>query len=175
MNEEQIRINGFKSLMGNLLNDEQVDKLISMGYFKKPASIHHHGKYEGALYDHSLEVTNALLGLTERLDLQWQLERSPKVVGMFHDICKCDNYIKTSNEVWEYNNAPLLTGHGEKSVIMAQQFLQLTEEEIYCIRWHMGAFDVKENWNSYGRAVTLYPNVLYTHTADMIAARIRGI
>ena len=51
----------------------------------------------------------------------------------------------------------------------------LTEEEMLCIRWHMGAFDDKENWNSYGRSVTLFPNVLYTHTADMIAARILGV
>ena len=51
----------------------------------------------------------------------------------------------------------------------------LTEEEMLCIRWHMGAFDDKENWNSYGRAVTNFPNVLYTHTADMIAARILGV
>lgn len=47
--------------------------------------------------------------------------------------------------------------------------------EMLCIRWHMGAFDDKENWNSYGRAVTNFPNVLYTHTADMIAARILGV
>ena len=33
----------------------------------------------------------------------------------------------------------------------------------------------KENWNSYGRAVTNFPNVLYTHTADMVAARILGV
>ena len=39
----------------------------------------------------------------------------------------------------------------------------------------MGAFDEKENWNSYGRACTQFPNVLYTHTADMIAARILGV
>ena len=52
---------------------------------------------------------------------------------------------------------------------------ELTQEEIFCIRWHMGAFDDKENWNSYGRACTVYPNVLYTHTADMIAARIEGV
>ena len=53
--------------------------------------------------------------------------------------------------------------------------MKLTLEEIFCIRWHMGAFDSKENWNSYGAACTEYPNVLYTHTADMIAARIIGV
>lgn len=140
-----------------------------------PASIHHHGAYEGALFDHSLTVANSLLSLTKRLELKWKDGRSPLIVGMFHDLCKVDNYHKTENEAWEYNNATLLPGHGEKSVIMLQRYMQLTEEEMYCIRWHMGAFDEKENWNSYGRACTQFPNVLYTHTADMIAARILGV
>lgn len=96
-------------------------------------------------------------------------------MGMFHDLCKLDNYQRTDNEAWEYNNATLLPGHGDKSVMMLQQYMRLTEEEMFCIRWHMGAFDDKENWNSYGRAVTRYPNVLYTHTADMVAARILGV
>lgn len=54
-------------------------------------------------------------------------------------------------------------------------YMTLTEEEMLCIRWHMGAFDDKEHWNNYGRACTAYPNVLYTHTADMIAARVLGV
>lgn len=147
------------------------------GFFEAPASIHHHGAYPGALYDHSLAVMASLVKLTDRLDLQWQEPRSPYIVGMFHDLCKVDNYKHKdgSGEAWEYNNAALLPGHGEKSVILLQRFLPLTEEEMLCIRWHMGAFDDKENWNSYGRACTAYPNVLYTHTADMIAARILGV
>ena len=145
------------------------------GYFIKPASIHHHGTYEGALFDHSICVTGVLLKYTDNLKLRWERPESPYIVGMFHDLCKLDNYVKTDDEHWEYNNATILPGHGEKSVILLQRFMQLTEEEIYCIRWHMGAFDDKSNWNSYGQAVTHYPNVLYTHTADMYAARIKGI
>ena len=53
--------------------------------------------------------------------------------------------------------------------------MNLTEEEILCIRWHMGAYDDKENWNTIGAAIEKYPNVLFTHTADMMAARIVGI
>ena len=53
--------------------------------------------------------------------------------------------------------------------------MELTDEEIACIRWHMGAFDDQKNWDYYGRAIEKYPNVLYTHTADMIASRIKGI
>ena len=58
---------------------------------------------------------------------------------------------------------------------MTQKIIDLTEEEVLCIRWHMGAYDEKENWNILGRAIEQFPNVLYTHTADMIAARIKGI
>lgn len=129
-----------------------------------------------------MAVTESLLYLTEKLGLTWGRSESPLIVGMFHDLCKVDNYKHKeaswgdSIEAWEYNNAPFLTGHGEKSVIMCQQLgIRLTEEEMLCIRWHMGAFDKEENWNSYGRSVTKYPNVLYTHTADMIAARVLGV
>lgn len=157
--------------------DMLMDWLIGAGFFDAPASIHHHGTYPGALYDHSYAVMQELVSLTRRLELQWEEERSPYIVGMFHDLCKVDNYKRTDEggEAWEYNNATLLPGHGEKSVMLLQRFLPLTEEEMLCIRWHMGAFDAKENWNSYGRAVTAYPNVLYTHTADMIAARVLGV
>ena len=54
--------------------------------------------------------------------------------------------------------------------------LQLTEEEAACIRWHMGAFtEDKDEWNYYNNAVKKHPNVLWTHTADMVAAKIQGI
>lgn len=174
---ENERIIKFIELVSDYVDDSFTTWLADNGFFTTPASIHHHGLHEGGLFDHSLTVTKELLNLTERLELKWQSERSPYIVGMFHDLCKIDNYKSNDNcnEAWEYNNASLLTGHGEKSVIMLQQHMQLTEEELLCIRWHMGAFDDKSNWNSYGRAVTKCPNVLYTHTADMIAARIRGI
>lgn len=171
----QNRIEKLKDTLKVNISEDFIQWLIEEGFFVKPASIHHHGRYEGALFDHSYCVMETLLCYTQKLNLVWQRHESPYIVGMFHDLCKLDNYVKTDNEVWEYNNATLLPGHGEKSVIMLQRFVPLTEEEIYCIRWHMGAFDDKSNWNSYGQAVTRFPNVLYTHTADMYAARVRGI
>lgn len=172
---ERERVEQFTKIMSNHVSDDFLKWLITNGFFKAPASIHHHGAYSGALFDHSLAVTRALIKFTESLNLGWEKERSPYIVGMFHDLCKIDNYTRTADEHWEYNNATLLPGHGDKSVMLLQQHIQLTNEEMYCIRWHMGAFDEKENWNSYGRAVSLYPNVLYTHTADMVAARILGV
>lgn len=171
---EQDRIEQFSKLMKNYVPEEFKQWLIENSFFTAPASIHH-GAYSGALFDHSMAVANTLLSFTKRLELKWEDGRSPLIVGVFHDFCKLDNYQRTDNEAWEYNNATLLPGHGDKSVMMLQQHIRLTEEEMFCIRWHMGAFDDKENWNSYGRAVTRYPNVLYTHTADMVAARILGV
>lgn len=146
------------------------------GFFRVPASINHHGNYEGGLFDHSFAVTEALLELTEKLDLKWQRPESPVIVGMFHDLCKCYNYeYNTESSQWQYKKNSTMTGHGELSVIIGQQIIPLTDEEILCIRWHMGAYDDKENWNKLGRAIEICPNVLYTHTADMIASRVNGI
>ena len=94
---------------------------------------------------------------------------------MLHDLCKCDQYREMPDGTFDYRSNLPLTGHGDKSVIIAQQIMDLTEEEILCIRWHMGAYDDKSVWNNLGAAIEQYPNVLYTHTADMVASRVRGI
>lgn len=177
------RIEQFKGIMRNGIPgwfmEDVTKKIDDLGFFEAPASVSHHGNYSGGLFDHSFCVTNALVDLTKKLDLKWKRERSPYIVGMFHDLCKCDNYKRMPKgadpEHWEYNNASILPGHGEKSVIMLLPIINLTDEEIACIRWHMGAFDDKSLWNNYGQAVTQFPNVLFTHTADMIAARIYRI
>lgn len=164
------RIKIFSNLMDNYISEEFKNWLIDNRFFDAPASINYHGAYTGGLFDHSFNVTNTLLSFTKRLDLKWEKERSPYIVGMFHDLCKIDNYVKY-NEKWCYNEQNE-EGHGSKSVKILSEFMELTVEEINCIRWHMGAFDDKENWKYYGEAIEKYPNVLYTHTADMVAVRI---
>lgn len=153
-----------------------VEKLDKLGFFTAPSSTKYHGAYEGGLFDHSYWVAEQLLKYTKQLDLIWQDDRSPYIVGMFHDICKCGMY-EADREKGGYSYvSPLwIPGHGERSVIELQRLIRLNDEEIACIRWHMGAFDEKELWKSYTLAVKLYPNVLYTHTADMHAAHIMGI
>jgi len=148
-----------------------------MGFFTAPASTKYHGAYEGGLFDHSLEVTKQLVNLTEKLGLTWERPESPYYIGMFHDFCKCDLYEwDIENECYKYRNDTIIPGHGEKSVILLLQHDFLTEEEIACIRWHMGAFEKDPKmWSYYSRAIKQYPNVLYTHTADMIASKIIGV
>ena len=154
-----------------------IPELDEMGYFDQPASTRFHGAYEGGLFDHSLEVAKALVDLTDKLNLKWDRQSSPLVIGLFHDLCKCDNYVfdRESNK-YIFNQDMIIPGHGDKSVIMLQQLLPLTDEEIACIRWHMGAYETDTKmWNYYGQAIEKYPNVLYTHMADMIASKIKGV
>ena len=152
----------------NVLND--------MGFFTAPASAKHHGNYEGGLFDHSYQTTLELLDLTEKLGIEWPRKESPYLIGMLHDVCKCDNYIFDEElQKYEYNKDMILSGHGDKSAILAQKLWPLLEEEILCIRWHMGAYDDKENYNSLNAAIKKYPNILYVHLADMIASQVKGI
>lgn len=166
-----------------------LDWLEQAGFYKAPASKRHHGAYEGALFDHSLQVTYDLMQLTKKLDLKWEREESPAVVGMLHDVCKMEDYtfegeeigmlpdgtpIKGEQEV-KWRSGQLWSGHGDKSLIMLMGHIDLTEEEKACIRYHMGAFTSKEEWEYYTEAVRKYPNVLYTHTADMLAAHVKGL
>ena len=132
-------------------------------------------------------VTEYLLALTQANHLIWRKARSPFIVGMFHDLCKIDQYRHPASDLfvdgmllpdpskWEYNPDTLLKGHGDKSVMLLSQFYTLTDEEIMCIRYHMGAFTDKSEWNDYTRAVRNYPNVLWTHQADMLASHVAGV
>ena len=180
MNKED-RIKRYKNFMDNVVPPYVIDHMISdidkIGFFTAPASTKYHGAYEGGLFDHSLATAEALVDLTKKLGLKWKRPESPYIVGMFHDLCKCDNYVKDfETDKYIYNPDIIIPGHGEKSVIMLLKYVDLTDEEIACIRWHMGAYETDTKmWNYYGKAIEKYPNVLYTHTADMIASKIVGV
>lgn len=147
------------------------DWLIANGFMTAPASTKYHGAFRSGLYEHSCNVTRELLRLTDRLDLEWQRPESPWIVGMFHDLCKIDAY-RSDEFGWTYNEDVVIKGHGDKSVMLLSQFMQLTEEEILCILYHMGAYET-DNWQQFDLAIKKYPNVLYTHTADMLASKLK--
>jgi len=170
-------------------NKELMDWLCDNSFFISPASSKYHGVYPGGLYMHSRAVSLRLLDLTEKNGLQWQRSESPIIVGMFHDLCKCDQYIERERpaqlqlpdgtmsispvveKYYDYNTNTLLKGHGAKSVLILSHLMTLTEEEMLCIRYHMGAYE-KEEWTEYDMAIRKYTNVLWTHHADMLASKI---
>ena len=147
--------------------------LKNAGFFTLPASTKFHGAKDGGLYAHSLAVAETLLTLTTRNNLKWSRPGSPVIVGLFHDLCKLEAY-ESAPGGWMHTDTSkhLYTGHGDKSVLMLAPWMQLTAEEVACIRWHMGAFDDQSQWSHYTAAIHQFPNVLWTHQADMIAAHI---
>lgn len=174
-------------------------------FFNAPASTKYHGAYAGGLFDHSFDVCGRLIQLTKNNDLKWERPESPFIVGMFHDLCKCDQYIPIIEEErltdnldengnpkvtkiiagYKYNPDTVLKGHGSKSVallkalVVLNALVDLTEEEELCIRYHMGVYgneqEQKEEWAGFDQAIRKYPNVLWTHMADMLASKVDDV
>lgn len=138
-----------------------VSYLEQAGFFLAPASVSRHLSHEGGLLEHSLNVWKMaqmlrMQTIGMRPELEKQLpEDSVTIAALLHDVCKANIYKtvqkwrKDENNHWEsydaydtdYSRFPV--GHGEKSVIMLLRLgLQLTNDEIIAIRWHMGAWNL---------------------------------
>lgn len=142
------------------------------GFFEAPASTKYHGAYEGGLFDHLKNTYVRLKKLTEQNGLRWQSPLSVWKIAWLHDTCKFDQYIYDSVEkAWHYNPDTVEKGHGDKSVKLVRNCIDLTDEEALCIRFHMGAYE-KEAWKEFDDAIHQTENVLWTHMADMLASKI---
>lgn len=150
-------------------------------FYRAPASKHFHAAYSGGLFEHSLNVTVKLLQFTEAgLCSPWGRPESPIIIGMLHDTTKINRYkayqdMNTVTQEMEtfYQDNPEyenLGGHGNDSVLKLKKVMDLTEEEELCIRYHMGAYET-EDWDGFDKAIRKFPNVLFTHTADMYASK----
>lgn len=172
-----------KTPLADFISEDFKTYLLAEGFFRSPASTKYHGAYEGGLFDHSFTVMNILVELSAKNNLKWQRAESPFIVGMFHDLCKIDQYRIDNSEPYtvgeatryEYRTDTDFKGHGDKSILLLCQYMKLTEEEVMCIRYHMGAFTEKDEWRDYTNAVHRYANVLWTHHADMLASHVCGI
>ena len=122
------------------------------------------------------------------------------IVSLLHDVCKTHFYttelknqksydpdkvaaayrwqVKHDNNgdfIWE--TVPVYAvddkipyGHGEKSVMMIENYITLKPVERYAIRWHMGFTEPKELYNTLTAAIERYPLVLALHEADLEAS-----
>lgn len=164
---------------------EGIENLIAFmqksDYFKAPASTRFHGCYEGGLAEHSMKVYEILKKKVETSVLPIEVpEESIAIIALLHDICKANYYkvdyrnAKNALGVWE--KVPYYAvedtipyGHGEKSVMMVSEYIKLTNEEKYAIRWHMGYTEPKELYSTIGEAYKKYPLALLMHEADLEA------
>ena len=165
---------------------EGVERVLSglrkIGFFKAPAAAKKHLAFEGGLVEHSLTVYRVLLQLVEdmrilRPDVTIN-EDSLKIVALLHDICKATRYRwNAEKKEYESDYSVMPVGHGEKSVIMLLRMgLELYDDEIMAIRWHMGAWDLSlhsyEAQKNFVEAGSQSPLVPLLQTADTLAALI---
>ncbi|MBR1884049.1 MAG: HD domain-containing protein [Clostridia bacterium] len=164
-------------------NREGIDKLIQFiektDFFTAPASTRFHGSREHGLLEHSLKVYEILDKKVKDLGLEIK-EDTIKISALLHDICKVNfykiEYRNAKNERGEWEKVPYYTvedtmpfGHGEKSVMILMEFIKLTSEEKYAIRWHMGFTEPKEQYTTIGQAYQKYPLALLLFEADLEA------
>lgn len=166
-------------------NRPGIEDLISFlektDFFTAPASTRFHGSFEGGLVEHSLKVYEILDYKAKNNVLKLEIpDDTIKIVSLLHDICKLNlykvDYRNAKNALGEWEKVPYYTiddtipyGHGEKSVMMISEYIKLTPEEKYSIRWHMGYTEPKELYNTIGSAYKKYPLALMMHEADLEA------
>lgn len=140
-------------------------------FFLDPASTKYHQSFKGGLFDHSLRVQRHMLDLTRKHGLKWSDPESIRIISLCHDLCKVGAYeIVGEGEYKHRKDHP--EGHGDLSLKLANAIITLTEEEQQCIRWHMGAYDHKDNWKVFENVLKGNPNVYWTHVADMTATHM---
>ena len=175
---------------------EGVEDLIGVmedkGFFEAPASSGggRHSAEEGGLAQHSLNVyqtatklAHVLLGTIERNKVD--LKNSLAIVCLLHDFGKCGDYgkklyvpniLKTTGKQsdkkpWERNKELTNIPHAFRSVIMAERWIDLSEDEEYAIMYHDGLYDRETGGMSIvpGHETKL---LMLLHWADMWASRV---
>lgn len=159
--------------------EDVINFLEKSDFFQAPASTRFHGCYEGGLLEHSMKVYEIFKDKVEKavIDINTPKE-SLIIMALLHDICKANyykvDYRNAKNELGVWEKVPYYTiedtipyGHGEKSVMMITEYIKLTSEEKYCIRWHMGFTEPKEQYNTISAAFKRYPLALLLHEADL--------
>lgn len=129
-------------------------------------------------------------------------EESITIMSLLHDLCKVNTYVKGTKNVKSYDpeeikaakgtkiyrddlgdfiwktvqayewhdSMPL--GHGDKSVMLIQQFMKLKAHEVFAIRWHMGFSENSNENRMLGEAMEKYPIALALFEADMEASKL---
>ena len=159
--------------------DELLEFIEKTDFYTAPASTRFHGSYEKGLLEHSMSVYDILREKVKHLPIILDIsEDSIIIVALLHDLCKANfykvDYRNAKNELGVWEKVPYYTiddtipyGHGEKSVMMITEYLKLTAEEKYAIRWHMGFTEPKEVYNTIGAAFKKYPLALLLYEADL--------
>jgi len=183
MNDLAVLEVSFKDIVAKNIHREGIDDLMtwigSTDFYSAPSSTRYHGAEPGGLVAHSIAVYNRLKA--KQTD---ESDETIAIAALFHDLCKCNFYKQTYRNVkneatgkWERVPAYEVddtwpVGHGEKSVIIIMNFMKLTDDEIFSIRWHMGFSVIEQQFEkpSMTKAMQMSKLVLKLIEADAEAS-----
>ena len=175
--------------------DNLISELDGLGFFEAPASDEGHLCKKGGLMEHSLNVYTAAMDIRELIinRNEYMAEMIPMdsviLICLLHDVCKSDIYTQVTKqkknengEIVEYTGYEekfdkFPVGHGEKSVIqLLRSGVDLTDDEIIAIRWHMNTWDIPFQSPSmkgnFYEAKKMTPLLTLVQTADAIASNV---
>lgn len=143
-----------------------------------PASTRYHSAHQGGLLEHSLNVYYELIRQQDVIKLLNIPQDTLIITALLHDICKVNYYkedIRNVKKNGTWVQEPYYTvddyfpvGHGEKSIIVAQEFIKLNDIEVAMIRGHMGGF-VSDPYFNASALYNKYPEAVLLQMADMRA------
>jgi 23S rRNA maturation-related 3'-5' exoribonuclease YhaM len=161
--------------------DDLIPHMDKAGFFTAPCSSAHHLCKEGGLAEHSLNVYMMMWEMWENTKLFDLLSYESIIISsLLHDLGKASyrgkaNYVPnilksgkaSDSKPFETNKDRLYIPHEVVSVVMASQFIELTEDEEFAIMYHNG------NYTALGREIQGKERQLqqFLHFCDMFCSR----
>ena len=177
-----------KIVIENLLlstNRKGIENLLQWmdenGFYSAPCSSRYHLSISGGLAEHSKNVCDAAIALATSLlsregkMLPFETISSIYICSLLHDLGKTgqfgkSNYIENEDlegGAFKGNKDLLYIPHEIRSIAIASQFIELTEEEQFAILYHNGLYGELKSVR--GNETELY---MILHFADMWASRV---
>ena len=171
--------------------NELLSHLDKNGFYDAPCSSGNHLAKHGGLVEHSLNVLDVANDLCRSLHPNIEQD-SLVLVCLLHDLGKMgqygkpnyiENYIKdgrptkaepeqkykqSKDKPYKTNSDLLYVDHEIRSIQIASQFIELTEEESFAILYHNGMYG-NLKYSLSGKETELY---MILHWADMWTSRI---
>ena len=155
------------------------------GFYEAPASSGggKHNAFAGGLAAHSLSVYWTASRIADALGAGEAVKKSLPVACLLHDLGKAGDFGKSlyvpnilkggkvpTAKPWERNKGLTNIPHAIRSVIVAERWIDLTEDEEYAIMYHDGLYDRETGGFAVvqGHETKL---LLILHWADMWSSR----
>lgn len=168
--------------------DKLVEWMEKNGFFTAPCSSQYHLCKEGGLAEHSSNVYNTMIDMVCNVATFRYIKESNEsitIVALLHDLGKVgqfgkQNYIEnmisdrkggfkqSDKKPFTTNSELLYVDHEIRSIQIASQFIELTEEESFAILYHNGMYG-NLKYSLQGKETPLY---LLLHFADMWCSRV---